>query len=235
MEAKGIEKVYNYLNDAQTYYLATVDDGKPRVRPFGTILLDDGKLYIQTGKVKDVSKQIAACPYAEICACMGPTWLRIQAELVEDDNREVKVKMLDKLPEFLLLENVPTILAESNINDLKDWLNELKKLGYHNSKPIVVDGSKFGVPQDRKRCIIASSLHNRTLELQGNLKEQPKPDAKKFIFTDYEENYIDDIGIYEGVESDNKEVSAIIYGGGRFNVALTPEEINILSTYMIVE
>ena len=98
MEAKGIEKVYNYLNDAQTYYLATVDDGKPRVRPFGTILLDDGKLYIQTGKVKDVSKQIAACPYAEICACMGPTWLRIQAELVEDDNREVKVKMLDKLP-----------------------------------------------------------------------------------------------------------------------------------------
>ena len=100
------------------------------------------------------------------------------------------MKMLDKLPEFLLLENVPTILAESNINDLKDWLNELKKLGYHNSKPIVVDGSKFGVPQDRKRCIIVSSLHNRTLELQGNLKEQPKPDAKKFIFTDYEENPI---------------------------------------------
>ena len=98
MEAKGIEKVYNYLNDAQTYYLATVDDGKPRVRPFGTILLDDGKLYIQTGKVKDVSKQIAACPYAEICACMGPTWLRIQAELVEDDNHDVKVKMLDKMP-----------------------------------------------------------------------------------------------------------------------------------------
>ena len=57
----------------------------------------------------------------------------------------------------------------------------------------------------------------------------------RFDITDYEENYIDDIGIYEGVESDNKEVSAIIYGGGRFNVALTPEEINILSTYMIVE
>ena len=57
----------------------------------------------------------------------------------------------------------------------------------------------------------------------------------RFDITDYEENYIDDIGTYEGVESDNKEVSAIIYGGGRFNVALTPEEINILSTYMIVE
>ena len=96
--AEGIEKVYYYLNDAQTYYLATVDDGKPRVRPFGTILLDDGKLYIQTGRVKDVSKQIAACPFVEICACMGTSWLRIQAELVEDDNREVKVKMLDKMP-----------------------------------------------------------------------------------------------------------------------------------------
>ncbi len=57
----------------------------------------------------------------------------------------------------------------------------------------------------------------------------------RFDITDYEENYVDDIGTYEGVESDNNEVSAIIYGGGRFNVALTPEEINILSTYMIVE
>ena len=96
--AEGIEKVYYYLNDAQTYYLATIDEGKPRVRPFGTILLDDGKLYIQTGRSKNVSKQIAANPFVEICACMGASWLRIQAELVEDNNREVKVKMLDKMP-----------------------------------------------------------------------------------------------------------------------------------------
>ena len=57
----------------------------------------------------------------------------------------------------------------------------------------------------------------------------------RFDITDYEGNYIDDIGTYEGVESNNEEVPAIIYGGGHFNVALTPEEINILSTYMIVE
>ena len=96
--AEGIDKVYYYLNDAGTYYLATVDGDKPKVRPFGTLLLEDGKLYIQTGRVKDVSKQIAANPFVEICASMGITWIRIAAELVEDDNHDLKVKMLEKMP-----------------------------------------------------------------------------------------------------------------------------------------
>ena len=96
--AQGIDRVYYFLNDAVTYYLATVDGTKPRVRPFGTILLYDGKLYIQTGKVKAVSKQIKANPFVEICAFMNGAWLRIEAELVEDDNRDAKVAMLEKLP-----------------------------------------------------------------------------------------------------------------------------------------
>ena len=96
--AKGVEKVYYFLNDAQTYYLATAEGDQPRVRPFGTILLEDGKLYIQTGKVKDVSKQVAANPKFELCAFMGGAWLRVAGELVEHDNRELKVKMLDKMP-----------------------------------------------------------------------------------------------------------------------------------------
>ena len=97
-DAEGIDKVYYFLNDAQTYYLATVDGDKPRVRPFGTILLYEGKLYIQTGKVKDVSKQISENPFVEICAYMNGSWIRIAAELVEDDNRDVKVAMLEKMP-----------------------------------------------------------------------------------------------------------------------------------------
>ena len=97
-QATGIEKVYYFLNDAQTYYLATVDGDQPRVRPFGTALLFDGKLYIQTGKVKDVSKQIAANPKFEICAFMNGTWLRVAGELVDDDNHEAKVAMLEKMP-----------------------------------------------------------------------------------------------------------------------------------------
>ena len=94
----NIEKVYQFLNEAQTYYLATVDGDQPRVRPFGTALLHDGKLYIQTGKVKPVSKQLAANPKAEICAFQGGKWLRIAGELINDDNRDVKVAMLEKMP-----------------------------------------------------------------------------------------------------------------------------------------
>ena len=97
--AQGIEKVYYYLDDAGTYFLATVDGTKPRVRPFGTILLDDGKLYIQTGTKKEVTRQIKENPFVEISACMNNgTWIRISAELVADDSHDIKVKMLDKMP-----------------------------------------------------------------------------------------------------------------------------------------
>ena len=95
---EGIEKVCAFLLDAGTYYLATVDGDQPRVRPFGTALLYDGKLYIQTGKVKDVSKQLAANPKAEICAFKDGKWLRVAGELVNDDNRDVKVAMLEAMP-----------------------------------------------------------------------------------------------------------------------------------------
>ena len=95
---EGIEKVYQFLDEAKTYYLATVERDQPRCRPFGTALLYDGKLYIQTGKVKAVSKQIAANPKVEICAFNGGKWLRVAGELVNDDSRDVKVAMLEKMP-----------------------------------------------------------------------------------------------------------------------------------------
>ncbi len=98
----GIDKVCEFLDKTQTYYLATVEGDQPRVRPFGTALVYDGKLYIQTGKVKPVSKQLAANPKAEICAFDGSTgvWLRVAGELINDDNRDVKVAMLEKLPQL---------------------------------------------------------------------------------------------------------------------------------------
>ena len=94
----GIEKVCQFLDAAQTYYLATVEGDQPRVRPFGTVLAYEGKLYIQTGKVKPVSRQLAANPKAEICAFKDGTWLRLAGELINDDRREVKAAMLDKYP-----------------------------------------------------------------------------------------------------------------------------------------
>lgn len=103
----NVEKVCEFLDKAGTYYLATADGDQPRVRPFGTSLVYDGKLYIQTGKVKPVSKQLAANPKAEICAFDGATgtWLRVAGELINDDSRDVKVAMLEKYPNLKAMYN----------------------------------------------------------------------------------------------------------------------------------
>lgn len=93
-----MERVVKFLKEAGTYYLATVDGDQARVRPFGTVNVFDGKLYIQTGKVKDVSKQIHANPKVEICAFMNGEWLRVSGKLVEDDRREARQSMLDAYP-----------------------------------------------------------------------------------------------------------------------------------------
>ena len=100
-----IERVCQFLDEAQTYYLATVEGDQPRVRPFGTALIYDGRLYIQTGKVKPVSKQLAVNPKAEICAFKGGKWLRIAGELINDDNRDVMVAMLEKMPSLKAMYN----------------------------------------------------------------------------------------------------------------------------------
>ena len=91
-----MEKVHEFLKSAGVYYLATVEGDQPRVRPFGTAHIFEGKLYIQTGKIKPVSKQLAANPKCEICAFKDGTWLRVAAELVEDDRAEAKKSMLDE-------------------------------------------------------------------------------------------------------------------------------------------
>ncbi len=93
-----MEKVCQFLKDAGVYYLATVEGDQPRVRPFGTAHIFEGKLYIQTGNTKPVAKQIALNPKVEICAFHKGTWLRIAGELAEDDRREAKVSRLDADP-----------------------------------------------------------------------------------------------------------------------------------------
>ena len=93
-----MERTLKFLKEAGTYYLATVDGNQPRVRPFGTVSEFEGKLYIQTGKKKDVSKQLHANPKAEICAFMNGEWIRVACELVADDRREAKVSMLEAYP-----------------------------------------------------------------------------------------------------------------------------------------
>ena len=89
-----MQEVYEFLKKCGTYYLATVEGGQPRVRPFGTVDIFEGRLYIQTGKVKDVSRQLAANPKAEICAFKDGVWLRVAGTLVNDDRVEAKADML---------------------------------------------------------------------------------------------------------------------------------------------
>jgi len=93
-----MQEVYDFLKKCETYYLATMDGDQPRVRPFGTIDLFEGKLYIQTGKSKDVSKQMKANPKIEISGMADGKWIRVEAIAVNDDRVEAKQHMLDAYP-----------------------------------------------------------------------------------------------------------------------------------------
>ena len=90
-----MKRVYDFLKKAEVYYLATVEGDQPRVRPFGTVNEFEGKLYMQTGKVKPTSQQLVANPKVEICAFTSGEWIRVACELVVDDRFEAKKSMLD--------------------------------------------------------------------------------------------------------------------------------------------
>ncbi len=89
-----MKEVYEYLKNAGTFYLATNEDGQPRVRPFGAVSIFEDKLYLITGNQKNVYQQLKKNPKAEISGMVGGTWIRLACELEEDDRREAKVQML---------------------------------------------------------------------------------------------------------------------------------------------
>lgn len=92
----SMQRTYQFLKEARTYFIATVDKDQPRVRPFGTIHIFEGRLYIQTGRRKNVAKQLLANGKVELCAMKGDEWIRVSGELVEDNRREPKVSMLEE-------------------------------------------------------------------------------------------------------------------------------------------
>ena len=100
-----MKEVQEFLKECGAYYLATIDGDQPRVRPFGTAEIFEEKLYIQTGKKKDVSKQIEKNPKVEICAFKDGKWLRVSATLVRDERIEAKKDMLDKNPDLRRMYN----------------------------------------------------------------------------------------------------------------------------------
>ena len=93
-----MNEVYEFLKKCEVFYIATIDGDKPRVRPFGVVNIFEGKLYIQTGKIKNVSKQMQANPNVEICGMADGKWIRLEGKVVRDDRREAKADMLDNNP-----------------------------------------------------------------------------------------------------------------------------------------
>ena len=130
-----MQEVYNFLKEAGVYYLATVDGDKPKVRPFGTAEIFDNHLYIQTGKKKDVFKQIEANPYVELCAFNNGTWIRISGKLVLDDRIEAKKDMLDKNPELRNMydendENTAVLYFESGKAVISSFTSAPKEIEF---------------------------------------------------------------------------------------------------------
>lgn len=128
-----MKTVYEFLKNAETYYLATVEGDQPRVRPFGTVNIFDGRLYIQTGKEKPVSKQLLANPKAEICAFKDGKWLRVACELIEDDSVEARKSMLDAYP------NLRAMYDENDGNTQVFYLkNAVATFSSFTGSPIIV-------------------------------------------------------------------------------------------------
>ena len=130
-----MQEVYEFLKACGTYYLATVEGDQPRVRPFGTIDIFEDKLYIQTGKVKDVSKEMQANPKVEICAFDGQKWIRVAGEVVRDDRVEPKKHMLDSYPNLKALyraddDNTEVLYLENATATISSFTEEPKVIKF---------------------------------------------------------------------------------------------------------
>ena len=127
-----MEEIYEFLKACGDYFLATCDDGQPRVRPFGTGNIYNGRLYIQTGKSKSVSRQLHKNPKLEICAMKDGKWMRVEATAAEDDDREARVSMLEAYP------NLKALYSPDDGNTEVWYLRNVTATLYSFTEPPVV-------------------------------------------------------------------------------------------------
>lgn len=127
-----MEEIYEFLKACGDYFLATCDDGQPRVRPFGTVNIYNGRLYIQTGKSKSVSRQLHKNPKLEICALKDGKWMRVEATAAEDDDREARVSMLEAYP------NLKALYSPDDGNTEVWYLRNVTATLYSFTEPPVV-------------------------------------------------------------------------------------------------
>ena len=127
-----MEEIYEFLKACGDYFLATCDDGQPRVRPFGTVNIYNGRLYIQTGKSKSVSRQLHKNPKLEICAMKDGKWMRVEATAAEEDDREARVSMLEAYP------NLKALYSPDDGNTEVWYLRNVTATLYSFTEPPVV-------------------------------------------------------------------------------------------------
>ena len=98
MKEANMKEVQAYLKECGAFFIATADGDQPHVRAFGVSEIIDGRLYIMTGKVKDVYKQMAKNGKFEICALKksGSEWMRVTGTLVNDETLSVKEEFLNR-------------------------------------------------------------------------------------------------------------------------------------------
>ena len=129
-----MKRVLDFLKNSEVYYLATVEGNQPRVRPFGTVNEFEGKLYIQTGRVKPTSQQLTANPKAELCAFKDGAWIRVACELIEDERIEAKKSMLDAYP------NLRNMYDENDGNTQVFYMkNATATISSFGGAPIVIE------------------------------------------------------------------------------------------------
>ena len=129
-----MKEVYDFLKKCEVFYIATIDGDRPRVRPFGVVNIFEDKLYIQTGKVKAVSKQMQANPHVEICGMADGKWIRLEGEVVRDDRREAKADMLDNNP---ILKNMYS--ADDDNTEVLYFKNAKATISSFTEAPVVIE------------------------------------------------------------------------------------------------
>ena len=83
-----------------------------------------------------------------------------------------------KLPRYLLMENVPSLLSKRHFGNFTAWINDLNSLGYV-SKYFELNAHSFGLPQNRPRLLMISVF-------VGNSENRRKKVEKYFAHKDSE-------------------------------------------------
>lgn len=123
-----MREIVDFFKEAGKFFLATNEDGQPRVRPFGELLLYKENIYFNTNCKKKVYKQLKDNPKVELCSFSKGKWMRVQAVVVEDKDIKVKQLMLESQPAVKkMYEGKEEILVVFKLKQVQAYLYQFGK------------------------------------------------------------------------------------------------------------